>query len=473
MSQLSPLRGIYFFRFVYFCTSFQYKTMSLSSLNAISPIDGRYRGKVESLAAYYSEAALIKYRVKVEIEYFIALCEIPLPQLADFDTTLFPALRDIYLSFSDTDATKIKEIESVTNHDVKAVEYFIKEKFDALNLNAYKEFIHFGLTSQDINNTAIPLSIKDSLEEVYYPNLDQLTARLADLSEEWEDVPMLARTHGQPASPTRLGKELFVFVERINQQVQHLQNTPHAAKFGGATGNYNAHKVAYPNIDWKAFGTHFVENILELHHSFPTTQIEHYDHLAGIFDALKRINTIIVDLDRDIWTYISSNYFKQKIKAGEVGSSAMPHKVNPIDFENSEGNMGLANALFAHLAAKLPLSRLQRDLTDSTVLRNVGVPIAHTMIGFASTLKGLNKLLLNREAFESDLENNWAVVAEAIQTILRREAYPNPYEALKGLTRTNEKINQKSIANFIDTLEVAAAIKTELKAITPSNYTGI
>ena len=447
--------------------------MSLSSLNAISPIDGRYRGKVESLAAYYSEAALIKYRVKVEIEYFIALCEIPLPQLADFDTTLFPALRDIYHSFSETDALKIKEIEGVTNHDVKAVEYFIKEKFDALNLNAYKEFIHFGLTSQDINNTAIPLSIKDSLEEVYYPKLDQLTARLADLSEEWEDIPMLARTHGQPASPTRLGKELFVFVERINQQVQHLQNTPHAAKFGGATGNYNAHKVAYPNIDWKAFGTHFVENILELHHSFPTTQIEHYDHLAGIFDALKRINTIVVDLDRDIWTYISSNYFKQKIKAGEVGSSAMPHKVNPIDFENSEGNMGLANALFAHLAAKLPLSRLQRDLTDSTVLRNVGVPIAHTLIGFASTLKGLNKLLLNKEAFESDLENNWAVVAEAIQTILRREAYPNPYEALKGLTRTNEKINQKSIANFIDTLEVAAAIKTELKAITPSNYTGI
>ena len=442
-------------------------------MNAISPIDGRYRGKVESLAAYYSEAALIKYRVKVEIEYFIALCEIPLPQLADFDTTLFPALRDIYHSFSETDALKIKEIEGVTNHDVKAVEYFIKEKFDALNLNAYKEFIHFGLTSQDINNTAIPLSIKDSLEEVYYPKLDQLTARLADLSEEWEDIPMLARTHGQPASPTRLGKELFVFVERINQQVQHLQNTPHAAKFGGATGNYNAHKVAYPNIDWKAFGTHFVENILELHHSFPTTQIEHYDHLAGIFDALKRINTIIVDLDRDIWTYISSNYFKQKIKAGEVGSSAMPHKVNPIDFENSEGNMGLANALFAHLAAKLPLSRLQRDLTDSTVLRNVGVPIAHTLIGFASTLKGLNKLLLNKEAFESDLENNWAVVAEAIQTILRREAYPNPYEALKGLTRTNEKINQKSIANFIDTLEVAAAIKTELKAITPSNYTGI
>jgi adenylosuccinate lyase len=447
--------------------------MSLSSLNAISPIDGRYRGKVESLAAYYSEAALIKYRVKVEIEYFIALCEIPLPQLADFDTTLFPTLRDIYHSFSETDALKIKEIESVTNHDVKAVEYFIKEKFDALNLNTYKEFIHFGLTSQDINNTAIPLSIKDSLEEVYYPTLDQLTARLADLSEEWEDVPMLARTHGQPASPTRLGKELFVFVERINQQVQHLQNTPHAAKFGGATGNYNAHKVAYPNIDWKAFGTHFVENILELHHSFPTTQIEHYDHLAGIFDALKRINTIVVDLDRDIWTYISSNYFKQKIKAGEVGSSAMPHKVNPIDFENSEGNMGLANALFEHLAAKLPLSRLQRDLTDSTVLRNVGVPIAHTLIGFASTLKGLNKLLLNKEAFENDLENNWAVVAEAIQTILRREAYPNPYEALKGLTRTNEKINQKSIANFIDTLEVAAAIKTELKAITPSNYTGI
>jgi adenylosuccinate lyase len=447
--------------------------MSLSSLNAISPIDGRYRGKVESIAKYYSEAALIKYRVKVEIEYFIALCEIPLPQLENFDATLFPILREIYTSFTTEDALKVKEIESVTNHDVKAVEYFIKEKFDALNLQAYKEFIHFGLTSQDINNTAIPMSLKDSLEEVYYPALDELTAKLADLSEEWEDIPMLARTHGQPASPTRLGKELFVFVERVHQQVLHLQHIPHAAKFGGATGNYNAHKVAYPNIDWKAFGTSFVENNLGLHHSFPTTQIEHYDHMAGIFDAMKRINNIIMDLDRDIWTYVSSNYFKQKIKAGEVGSSAMPHKVNPIDFENSEGNIGLANALFEHLAAKLPLSRLQRDLTDSTVLRNVGVPIGHTLIAFASTLKGLNKLLLNKEAFEHDLENNWAVVAEAIQTILRREAYPNAYEALKGLTRTNSVINQKSIADFIDTLEVSDAIKAELKVITPSNYTGI
>jgi len=447
--------------------------MALTSLNAISPIDGRYRGKVESLAAYYSEEALIKYRVKVEIEYFIALCEIPLPQLEAFDSSLYPALREIYTSFSSEDALKIKDIESVTNHDVKAVEYFIKEKFDALNLQAFKEFIHFGLTSQDINNTAIPLSIKDSLEEVYYPTLDELTAKLADLSEEWSDIPMLARTHGQPASPSRLGKELFVFVERVNQQVLQLQHTPHAAKFGGATGNYNAHKVAYPNIDWKAFGTQFVEDILGLHHSFPTTQIEHYDHMAGIFDALKRINNVIMDLDRDVWTYISSNYFKQKIKKGEVGSSAMPHKVNPIDFENSEGNIGIANALFEHLAAKLPLSRLQRDLTDSTVLRNVGVPFGHTLIAFASTLKGLNKLLLNKEAFEEDLENNWAVVAEVFQTILRREAYPNPYEALKGLTRTNATINQKSIADFIDTLEVSDAIKAELKVITPSNYTGI
>ncbi len=447
--------------------------MSLSSLSAISPIDGRYREKVEPLAKYYSEQALIKYRVKVEIEYFIALCEIPLPQLEAFDKSLYPALREIYSAFTSENALQIKDIESVTNHDVKAVEYFIKEKFDALNLQAYKEFIHFGLTSQDINNTAIPMSLKDSLEEVYYPSLDKLTAKLADLSEEWADIPMLARTHGQPASPTRLGKELFVFVERVNQQVLHLQHTPHAAKFGGATGNFNAHKVAYPNIDWKAFGTNFVENILGLHHSFPTTQIEHYDHMAGIFDAMKRINNIIMDLDRDIWTYVSSNYFKQKIKAGEVGSSAMPHKVNPIDFENSEGNIGLANALFEHLAAKLPVSRLQRDLTDSTVLRNVGVPFGHTLIAFASTLKGLNKLLLNKEAFEHDLENNWAVVAEAIQTILRREAYPNPYEALKGLTRTNSVINQKSISDFIDTLDISRIIKDELKEITPSNYTGI
>nr|BFF41197.1 adenylosuccinate lyase [Tenacibaculum mesophilum] len=447
--------------------------MNLTELNAISPIDGRYRNKVASLANYFSEEALIKYRVKVEIEYFIALCEIPLPQLADFNKDLYADLRKIYEDFSAEDAIKIKEIESVTNHDVKAVEYFIKEKFDKLSLNKYKEFIHFGLTSQDINNTAIPLSIKDAMDEVYYPNLDTLVCKLADLSEEWENVPMLARTHGQPASPTRLGKEFFVFVERINNQVIHIQHTPHAAKFGGATGNYNAHKVAYPDIDWKNFGTHFVEEVLGLHHSFPTTQIEHYDHMAAIYDGLKRVNTILIDLDRDVWTYVSNDYFKQKIKKGEVGSSAMPHKVNPIDFENSEGNLGIANAILEHLSAKLPVSRLQRDLTDSTVLRNVGVPFGHTLIGFASTLKGLNKLLLNEAKFAEDLENNWAVVAEAIQTILRREAYPNPYEALKGLTRTNEKINKDSIANFIDTLEVSDAIKNELKQITPSNYTGI
>ena len=447
--------------------------MSLTSLNAISPIDGRYRNKVESLAPFFSEEALIKYRVKVEIEYFIALCEIPLPQLADFDSSLFDKLRSIYTNFSSEDAQRIKDIESITNHDVKAVEYFIKEEFDTLDLQKYKEFIHFGLTSQDINNTATPLSIKNALEEVYYPSLDELTVKIADLAEEWADIPMLARTHGQPASPTRLGKELFVFVERVNQQVLQLQHIPHAAKFGGATGNFNAHKVAYPSIDWKAFGTHFVEDILGLHHSFPTTQIEHYDHLAGIFDALKRINTILIDFDRDIWTYVSMEYFKQKIKKGEVGSSAMPHKVNPIDFENSEGNLGIANAIFEHLSAKLPISRLQRDLTDSTVLRNVGVPIGHTIIAFTSSLKGLNKLLINKEKFAEDLENNWAVVAEAIQTILRREAYPNPYEALKGLTRTNEKITQKSMADFIESLDDSDSIKDELKAITPSNYTGI
>ena len=447
--------------------------MSLTQLNAVSPIDGRYRGKIADLAKYFSEEALIKYRVKVEIEYFIALCEIPLPQLKDFNKDLYPDLRKIYTDFSADDAQKIKDIESVTNHDVKAVEYFIKEKFDALNLQASKEFIHFGLTSQDINNTAIPLSIKDAVNEVFYSELDSVSSRLAELSEEWENIPMLARTHGQPASPTRLGKELFVFVERIQQQVWFLQNVPFAAKFGGATGNYNAHKVAYPDIDWKNFGTHFVEEVLGLHHSFPTTQIEHYDHLANLFDALKRINNILIDLDRDIWTYISMDYFKQKIKKGEVGSSAMPHKVNPIDFENSEGNLGIANAIFEHLAAKLPISRMQRDLTDSTVLRNIGVPFGHTLIAFKATLKGLNKLLLNEAKFAEDLENNWAVAAEAIQTILRREAYPIPYEALKGLTRTNEKITQQSIANFIDTLEVSDAIKAELKQITPSNYTGI
>ena len=447
--------------------------MTLTSLNAISPIDGRYRSKVANLAPFFSEEALIKYRVKVEIEYFIALCEIPLPQLADFDVSLFGELRNLYLHFSSEDAQKIKDIESITNHDVKAVEYFIKEKFDALNLQKYKEFIHFGLTSQDINNTATPLSINDAFDAVYYPELAQLLQKLRELAADWAHIPMLARTHGQPASPTRLGKEIYVFIERIEQQIKQLQNIPYAAKFGGATGNFNAHKVAYPNIDWKMFGTHFVEKVLGLHHSFPTTQIEHYDHLAGIFDAQKRINTILIDFNRDIWTYVSMDYFKQKIKAGEVGSSAMPHKVNPIDFENSEGNLGMANAIFEHLSAKLPISRLQRDLTDSTVLRNVGVPFSHTIIGFSSTLKGLNKLLINEAKFAEDLENHWAVVAEAIQTILRREAYPNPYEALKGLTRTNEKITQKSMADFIDSLNVSTAIKTELKAITPSNYTGI
>jgi adenylosuccinate lyase len=447
--------------------------MTLNTLNAISPIDGRYRNKVDNLAPYFSEKALIQYRVKVEIEYFIALCEIPLPQLIAVDKAIYPSLRKIYEDFSDADAQQIKDIEKITNHDVKAVEYFIKEKFDNLNLHTFKEFIHFGLTSQDINNTAIPLSLKDALIDLYYPQLDTLVNKLASLSDEWKDIPMLARTHGQPASPTRLGKELYVFVERINQQLKGLKVIPHAAKFGGATGNFNAHKVAYPTIDWKAFGTQFVEKGLGLHHSFPTTQIEHYDHLAGLFDALKRINTILIDLNRDIWTYVSTDYFKQKIKAGEVGSSAMPHKVNPIDFENSEGNLGMANAIFEHLSAKLPISRLQRDLTDSTVLRNIGVPIGHTIIAFASTLKGLNKLLINKDKFAIDLENNWAVVAEAIQTILRREAYPNPYEALKGLTRTNEKITQQSIAQFIDTLEVSDEIKTELKVITPSNYTGI
>lgn len=447
--------------------------MSLTNLNAISPIDGRYRNKVEPLAQFFSEEALIKYRVKVEIEYFIALCEIPLLQLADFDAQLFKELRKIYNDFSTEDAQKIKDIEKITNHDVKAVEYFIKEKFDGLQLHKYKEFIHFGLTSQDINNTSIPLSIKDAFDAVYYPELKLLLDKLNQLATDWAEIPMLARTHGQPASPTRLGKEIAVFIERIEQQLKQLKNIPHAAKFGGATGNFNAHKVAFPTTDWKAFGTHFVENILGLHHSFPTTQIEHYDHLAGIFDALKRINTILIDFDRDIWTYVSMDYFKQKIKEGEVGSSAMPHKVNPIDFENSEGNLGIANALFEHLSAKLPISRLQRDLTDSTVLRNIGVPFAHTTIAFNSTLKGLNKLIINKIKFAEDLENNWAVVAEAIQTILRREAYPNPYEALKGLTRTNEKITQKSMADFIDGLAVSNEIKKELKAITPSNYTGI
>ncbi|ALM07352.1 adenylosuccinate lyase [Sediminicola sp. YIK13] len=447
--------------------------MSLNELNAISPIDGRYRSKTVTLAPYFSEEALIKYRVRVEIEYFIALCEIPLPQLQSFDHSKFDALRDIYKNFDTSDAEAIKEIEQVTNHDVKAVEYFIKKAFDVLGLQSFKEFIHFGLTSQDINNTSIPLSIKEAMNEVYVPQYMELLTKLQELADEWAAIPMLARTHGQPASPTRLGKEIEVFTTRLKEQFNLLNDIPSAAKFGGATGNYNAHKVAYPKVDWKNFGATFVQGKLGLHHSFPTTQIEHYDHMAALFDTLKRINNIILDLDRDFWTYVSMDYFKQKIKAGEVGSSAMPHKVNPIDFENSEGNLGIANAIFEHLSAKLPVSRLQRDLTDSTVLRNVGVPFGHTLIAFQSTLKGLNKLLLNKEKFEQDLENNWAVVAEAIQTILRREAYPNPYEALKGLTRTNERISQQSIASFIDTLEVAETIKTELKAITPSNYTGI
>ena len=447
--------------------------MSLSTLNAISPIDGRYRNKIENLTLYFSEEALIKYRVLVEIEYFIALCELPLPQLKGVNTSVFDDLRAIYTSFSTEDALAIKDIEKVTNHDVKAVEYFIKDKFDALGLNDYKEFIHFGLTSQDINNTAIPLSIKDAMNDAYVPEYFEVLKTLKTLAKDWENIPMLARTHGQPASPTRLGKEIEVFAVRLEEQFNLLNDIPSAAKFGGATGNFNAHKVAYPNIDWRAFGSKFVQEKLGLQHSFPTTQIEHYDHMAALFDCLKRINTILIDLDRDIWTYVSMDYFKQKIKAGEVGSSAMPHKVNPIDFENSEGNLGIANAIFEHLSAKLPISRLQRDLTDSTVLRNVGVPFGHTLIGFKSTLKGLSKLLLNEAKFAADLENNWAVVAEAIQTILRREAYPNPYEALKGLTRTNEAINKSSISNFIDTLEVSDAIKSELKAISPSNYTGI
>jgi len=450
-----------------------YNYMSLTTLNAISPVDGRYRKATKPLAPFFSEEALIKYRVLVEIEYFIALCESDLPQLKSVNKSNFEALRAIYQNFTTEDALVIKETEKTTNHDVKAVEYFIKDKFEALGLSAYKEFIHFGLTSQDINNTAIPLSTKEAFEKVYMPSLIALIAKLKELSMEWKDVPMLARTHGQPASPTRLGKEILVFVERLEEQLRLLFNIPFAAKFGGATGNFNAHHVAYPNVDWKQFGTSFVEEVLGLQHSFPTTQIEHYDHFAAFFDALKRINTIIIDLDRDIWTYVSMDYFKQKIKAGEIGSSAMPHKVNPIDFENSEGNLGIANAIFEHLSAKLPISRLQRDLTDSTVLRNVGVPFGHTIIAFEATLKGLNKLLLNESKFAEDLEKNWAVVAEAIQTILRREGYPNPYEALKGLTRTNEAMTKESIHAFIGTLNVSEDIKGELLKITPSNYLGI
>ena len=441
-------------------------------LKAISPIDGRYADKTTSLVPFFSEMALIRYRVQVEVEYFIALCQLPLPQLADFPKEKYADLRKLYQNFTEEEALKVKEIEQTTNHDVKAVEYFIKEAFDYLQLQDYKEFIHFGLTSQDINNTAIPLSIKEAVQQVYLPDLEQLLSKLRNLVVQWKDVPLLARTHGQPASPTRLGKEFEVFVVRMEQQLQTLIAVPYAAKFGGATGNYNAHKVAYPNIDWKAFGTRFVEEILVLHHSFPTTQIEHYDHLAALFDALKRINTILIDLNRDIWTYISMDYFKQQIKAGEVGSSAMPHKVNPIDFENSEGNLGIANALLEHLSAKLPISRLQRDLTDSTVLRNVGMPFGHILIALQSTLKGLNKLLLNEDKIREDLQDHWAVVAEAIQTILRREGYPNPYEALKALTRTNTAITAETISNFIDTLEVSEDVKAELKVITPENYTG-
>ncbi|AMA48803.1 MULTISPECIES: adenylosuccinate lyase [Flavobacterium] len=447
--------------------------MLLTELNAISPIDGRYRSKTVSLSPYFSEEALIKYRVLIEVEYFIALIETGLPQLKEINASIFPELRKIYQNFSTEDALWIKNTEKTTNHDVKAVEYFIKKQFDELGLEEYKEFIHFGLTSQDINNTAIPLSTKDAFENIYIPSLTRVIEKLKELAIEWKEVPMLARTHGQPASPTRLGKEIFVFVQRLEEQLKLLYSIPFAAKFGGATGNYNAHKVAYPNHDWKSFGTQFVEKTLGLHHSFPTTQIEHYDHFAAFFDALKRINTIFIDLDRDIWTYVSMEYFKQKIKAGEIGSSAMPHKVNPIDFENSEGNLGIANALFEHLSSKLPISRLQRDLTDSTVLRNIGVPMGHTLIAFEATLKGLNKLLLNEEKFTEDLEKNWAVVAEAIQTILRREGYPNPYEALKDLTRTNTIINKDSIHTFIDTLNVSDIIKVELKAITPNNYLGI
>lgn len=445
----------------------------MNTLLSISPIDGRYHQKTEKLIPYFSEYGLIKYRVLVEIEYFIQLCELPLPQLQKIETSVFQKLRKIYTDFSVEDAAKIKTIEKTTNHDVKAVEYFIKSKFDELGLAPYKEFIHFGLTSQDINNTAVPLSLKIGFEEVYMPILEELKEKLSELQNDWKDIPMLARTHGQPASPTRLGKEIEVFVQRLDEQIKLVLQVPFAAKFGGATGNFNAHHVAYPEINWKAFGKTFVEEKLGLYHSFPTTQIEHYDHMAALFDGLKRINTIINDLNKDIWSYVSMDYFKQKIKKGEIGSSAMPHKVNPIDFENSEGNIGIANANFEHLSNKLPVSRLQRDLTDSTVLRNIGVPFGHSLIAFQSTLKGLNKLLLNEEKLNEDLENQWAVVAEAIQTILRREAYPNPYEALKELTRTNTKITKESMHKFIAGLDVEDKIKEELMQITPHNYTGI
>jgi adenylosuccinate lyase len=447
--------------------------MNLNDLTAISPVDGRYRSKADSLAAYFSEYALIRYRVQVEVEYFIALCELPLPQLKNVDAGLFPQLRALYQHFTVENAQSIKDIEKVTNHDVKAVEYFLKEAFDKLNLQEYKEFIHFGLTSQDINNTSVPLSIKDALEVVYYPGLQEVIDCLAAKAEEWKDISMLAKTHGQPASPTRLGKEIMVFVNRLNCQVELMKQIPHSAKFGGATGNFNAHHVAYPAIDWKKFGETFLHQSLGLEREAFTTQISNYDNMAAIFDAMKRINNILMDMNRDFWMYVSMGYFKQKIKAGEVGSSAMPHKVNPIDFENSEGNIGVANALLEHLAAKLPVSRLQRDLTDSTVLRNVGVPFAHSLIAFQSSLKGLNKLLLHEVSLQQDLEENWAVVSEGIQTILRREGYPKPYEALKALTRTNEAITETSIRAFIQELNVSDAVKAELNAITPQNYTGI
>ena len=448
--------------------------MNLDLLTAISPIDGRYRGKTEALAEYFSEYALIKYRVRVEIEYFITLCELPLPQLASFDHALFARLRQIYLSFSEADAQRVKDIEMITNHDVKAVEYFIKEEFDKIGgLDAYKEFIHFGLTSQDINNTSVPLSVKDALNEVFCPQVEEVIDQLQQYADEWRDVPMLAKTHGQPASPTRLGKEVMVYVYRLTEQLRQLKECRMTAKFGGATGNYNAHHVAYPTYDWKAFGNKFVSEKLGLEREQYTTQISNYDCLGSVFDAMRRINTIIIDLDRDFWMYISMEYFKQKIKAGEVGSSAMPHKVNPIDFENSEGNLGMANAVLQFLAQKLPVSRLQRDLTDSTVLRNVGVPFGHGVIAMESTLKGLRKLILNEQKIAADLDNTWAVVAEAIQTILRREAYPHPYEALKALTRTNKKMTEETIHEFVAGLNVSDAVKAELMAITPHNYTGI
>jgi adenylosuccinate lyase len=447
--------------------------MLLNTLNAISPVDGRYRSKTKPLHAFFSEQALIKYRVQVEIEYFIALCSHPIPQLESFQHSLFEDLRSLYEHFSPEDAKAIKDIEKTTNHDVKAVEYFLKNEFDRLRISDYKEFIHFGLTSQDVNNTAVPLSIKDAVESVIRPEIEKTVLLLEKIATQYDHIPMLARTHGQAASPTRLGKEIRVFSERVKQQMTLLDQVPHAAKFGGATGNFNAHQVAYPQIDWKAFGEQFVENTLGLHHSFPTTQIEHYDHLAALCDSFARINTILIDLNRDFWTYISMDYFKQKIKDNEVGSSAMPHKVNPIDFENAEGNLGIANALFSFLSAKLPVSRLQRDLTDSTVLRNIGVPFSHTLIALASMEKGLHKLEVNETAIDNDLNDNWAVVAEAIQTILRREGFPKPYEALKGLTRTNHEITKESIQEFIHSLDISEEVKAELLQISPQNYTGI